>query len=225
MCDVQLMRKNQYEEALFRAEDDRFELDMVIECGASTIQRLQPLAEKLLALEPEERANFRIPDGVMGPVHYRSVQKIYGMLELSCAFKNCSLQKFHNVTLFCTINPSLCERSSTCIHTLVHPLLVCSKILWCMVLGSCVKSLWAASPPFNGAGGSFTGESTGAHRISWMHEHSLHFGESKGGYQIAAGPATPQSDVWPTRTGQCGTLTSTTHAKTLTHVVFGLCCR
>ncbi|DBA68064.1 TPA: hypothetical protein ACH3X2_014084 [Trebouxia sp. C0005] len=73
-----LMRKNQYEEALFRAEDDRFELDMVIECGASTIQRLQPLAEKLLALEPDERANFRIPDGVMGPVHYRAVQKIYG---------------------------------------------------------------------------------------------------------------------------------------------------
>jgi len=97
MRDVQLMRKNQYEEALFRAEDDRFELDMVIECGASTIQRLQPLAEKLLALEPDERANFRIPDGVMGPVHYRSVQKIYGTLELSCASRNCSVKKFQNI--------------------------------------------------------------------------------------------------------------------------------
>ncbi len=100
MRDVQLMRKNQYEEALFRAEDDRFELDMVIECGASTIQRLQPLAEKLLALEPDERANFRIPDSVMGPVHYRSVQKIYGML--SCAFKHCSLKNFQTVTFSCT---------------------------------------------------------------------------------------------------------------------------
>ena len=82
---VQLMRKNQYEEALFRAEDDRFELDMAIECGASTIQRLQPLAEQLLAMESEERANFRIPDGVLGPIHYRAVHKIYGMNPLPCA--------------------------------------------------------------------------------------------------------------------------------------------
>ena len=72
------MRKNQYEEALFRAEDDRFELDMVIECNASTIQRMHPLAEQLMAMEPEERANFHIPEGALGPIHYRSVQKIYG---------------------------------------------------------------------------------------------------------------------------------------------------
>ena len=72
------MRKNQYEEALFRAEDDRFELDMVIECNASTIQRMQPLAEQLMAMEPEERSNFHIPEGALGPIHYRSVQKIYG---------------------------------------------------------------------------------------------------------------------------------------------------
>ncbi len=164
-CDVQLMRKNQYEEALFRAEDDRFELDMVIECGASTIQRLQPLAEKLLALEPDERANFRIPDGVMGPVHYRSVQKIYGMLELSCAFKNRSLKNYQNVTLFCTTSPSLCERLFTCIHAFVYPLLRCSQTVWCMVLGSCVKLLWAESPQSMVLQGSFTGESSGVHRM------------------------------------------------------------
>ena len=86
MYGVQLMRKNQYEEALFRAEDDRFELDMVIECGASAIQRLQPLAEQLQGLEADERANFRIPDGVMGPIHYRAVQKIYGGVTLSASF-------------------------------------------------------------------------------------------------------------------------------------------
>ncbi len=87
------MRKNQYEEALFRAEDDRFELDMVIECGASTIQRMQPLAEQLLALEPEERTNFRVPEGVLGPIHYRSVQKIYGKIEHPVA------QSLHAATL------------------------------------------------------------------------------------------------------------------------------
>lgn len=72
------MRKNQYEEALFRAEDDRFELDMVIECNASAIQRMQPLAEQVMAMEAEERTSFRVPDGVLGPIHFRSVQKIYG---------------------------------------------------------------------------------------------------------------------------------------------------
>ncbi len=131
------MRKNQYEEALFRAEDDRFELDMVIECGASTIQRLQPLAEKLLALEPDERANFRIPDGVMGPVHYRSVQKIYGMLELSCAFQELLSQQFSNfeftVKLFCTTNPTLCKRSSAYRHT--HLCIHCCSVL--KLYGTC----------------------------------------------------------------------------------------
>lgn len=72
------MRKNQYEEALFRAEDDRFELDMAIECVASTIKRLSPLAEQLETLGPEEKANFRIPEGALGPIHYRSISKIYG---------------------------------------------------------------------------------------------------------------------------------------------------
>lgn len=73
-----LMRKNQYEEALFRAEDDRFELDMAIECVTSTVKRLQPLAEQLETMGPEEKANFRIPEGALGPIHYRSISKIYG---------------------------------------------------------------------------------------------------------------------------------------------------
>ena len=81
---LQLMRKNQYEEALFRAEDDRFELDMAIECVTSTIQRLQPLAEQLEALGPEEKTNFRIPEAALGPIHYRSISKIYG--KCMCCF-------------------------------------------------------------------------------------------------------------------------------------------
>ena len=40
---MQHMRKNQYEEALFRCEDDRFELDMVIERNTSTMRAMGPL--------------------------------------------------------------------------------------------------------------------------------------------------------------------------------------
>lgn len=88
-CCLQLMRKNQYEEALFRAEDDRFELDMAIECVTSTIQRLQPLAQQLEAQGPEEKANFRIPDAALGPIHYRSISKIYGKFLLLCSPHSC----------------------------------------------------------------------------------------------------------------------------------------
>lgn len=86
---LQLMRKNQYEEALFRAEDDRFELDMIIECGSSAIQHMQPLAERLMTMEAEERANFRLPEGALTPIHFRAVQKIYGRLSVvqgHCAY-------------------------------------------------------------------------------------------------------------------------------------------
>jgi len=41
------MRKNQYEEALFKCEDERFEIDMVIDCNASALRLLEPLAEEL----------------------------------------------------------------------------------------------------------------------------------------------------------------------------------
>jgi hypothetical protein len=45
MLRAQHMRKNQYEEALFRCEDDRFELDMVIEANASAIRAITPLVQ------------------------------------------------------------------------------------------------------------------------------------------------------------------------------------
>ena len=55
------MRKNQYEEALFRCEDDRFELDMVIENGTSAIRALRPLATILASLPPEAKAHWKLP--------------------------------------------------------------------------------------------------------------------------------------------------------------------
>jgi paired amphipathic helix protein Sin3a len=41
------MRKNQYEEQLFKCEDERFEMDMLIDSTASTIKVLEPLAEEV----------------------------------------------------------------------------------------------------------------------------------------------------------------------------------
>ncbi len=58
---LQHMRKNVYEEQLFRSEDERFELDMVIECGASAIRAMAPLAAQLAPLTPDVKANWRLP--------------------------------------------------------------------------------------------------------------------------------------------------------------------
>ncbi|KAK9905961.1 hypothetical protein WJX75_009654 [Coccomyxa subellipsoidea] len=72
------MRKNQYEEALFRCEDDRFELDMVIESNASAVRAITPLVQQLSEMTPDEKANWRLPPNTLTPIHYRAIQKIYG---------------------------------------------------------------------------------------------------------------------------------------------------
>jgi paired amphipathic helix protein Sin3a len=72
------MRKNQYEEALFRCEDDRFELDMCIETNASTLKKLRPLRDLFATMTPEDRALWRLPESELGAIHFRAVERIYG---------------------------------------------------------------------------------------------------------------------------------------------------
>ncbi|CAD7699293.1 unnamed protein product [Ostreobium quekettii] len=72
------MRKNQYEENLFRCEDERFDLEMAIERNASAIRRLQPVHDSLEAMTPEEKSNFVTPEGLFSPIHNRIIEKIYG---------------------------------------------------------------------------------------------------------------------------------------------------
>ncbi len=79
------MRKNQYEEALFRCEDDRYELDMVIESNASAIRAITPLVQQLGEMSPEDKANWRLPPNALSPIHFRSIQRLYGMLPLLLA--------------------------------------------------------------------------------------------------------------------------------------------
>ena len=73
------MRKNQYEESLFRCEDDRFELDMVLETNKVTMVALEPIIEKLKCMTTEEASHFRIPEGALSPVHLRAIERLYGI--------------------------------------------------------------------------------------------------------------------------------------------------
>jgi paired amphipathic helix protein Sin3a len=47
------MRKNPYEDALFKCEDDRYELDMIIESSIATIRFLETVQEEIEALPDE----------------------------------------------------------------------------------------------------------------------------------------------------------------------------
>ena len=85
------MRKNQYEEALFRCEDDRFDLDMHIETNASAKAALQPINAQLMHMDAEDRANFRIEDTPLRAIHYTSIKRIYGTLSSLTDMKLCLL--------------------------------------------------------------------------------------------------------------------------------------
>ncbi|KAL8528277.1 hypothetical protein ACS0TY_005906 [Phlomoides rotata] len=69
------MRRNQYEESLFRCEDDRFELDMLLESVGSTAKRAEELLNSLnnnLIDSP-----IRVEDHFTA-LHLRCIERLYG---------------------------------------------------------------------------------------------------------------------------------------------------
>ena len=98
------MRKNQYEETLFKCEDERFEIDMVIDSNMCTIRVLEPLAEEIATLKSIEtiprgtlhgdaatgqtqgsastsiapRFSFQLEKRHLSTIHLNSIARIYG---------------------------------------------------------------------------------------------------------------------------------------------------
>ncbi|KAI5638066.1 paired amphipathic helix repeat domain-containing protein [Phthorimaea operculella] len=74
-------RKTQYEEYIYRCEDERFELDVVIETNAATIRVLEGVQKKLSRMTPEDAAKYRLDDCLGGhspTIHQRALKRIYG---------------------------------------------------------------------------------------------------------------------------------------------------
>ena len=75
-------KKNVYEEALHRSEEERHEYDFHIEAIHRTIQMLEPLNSKIAQLgSDEERRNFKLKSNLGGAaksIHLRVIKKIYG---------------------------------------------------------------------------------------------------------------------------------------------------
>ena len=73
-------RKNVFEESLHRIEEERHDYDINIEACSRTIQLLEPIAQQLNIMTPEERATFVLPPGIGGQsetIYQRVIKKIY----------------------------------------------------------------------------------------------------------------------------------------------------
>lgn len=74
-------RKNASEEGLHRIEEERHDYDFNIEANSKVIQLLEPFAQQILAMDPEDRTNYRIPLGLGGAsqaIYRRVLKKVYG---------------------------------------------------------------------------------------------------------------------------------------------------
>jgi paired amphipathic helix protein Sin3a len=94
------MRRNTFEEILFRCEDERFEIDMAIDSNAVTLARLEPIAEEIAQLAEDElilpdtgaeprpastdcgmagkRFQYTFDKTILGVIHRNSISRIYG---------------------------------------------------------------------------------------------------------------------------------------------------
>ncbi|KAL3926928.1 MAG: hypothetical protein SGBAC_013281 [Bacillariaceae sp.] len=94
------MRRNSCEEVLFRCEDERFEIDMVIDSNTCTLARLEPIAEEIAQLAENElivsepgvtprpaagdqgmggrRYQFTFDKAILGVIHRNAISRIYG---------------------------------------------------------------------------------------------------------------------------------------------------
>ena len=68
-------RKNIYEENLFKCEDERFELDMLIENNLSAINVLKPTMDKLAEITSEEAKRLRLTN--LDILHVRAIARLY----------------------------------------------------------------------------------------------------------------------------------------------------
>ncbi|CAN1852666.1 Paired amphipathic helix protein Sin3-like 4 [Linum perenne] len=71
------MRKNQYEESLFRCEDDRFELDMLLESVNVTTKRVEELLDKINNTTIKGEDPIRVEDHLTA-INLRCIERLYG---------------------------------------------------------------------------------------------------------------------------------------------------
>lgn len=73
-------RKNIHEETIYKAEDERYELDHALELNKATIKTLEAVHEKLQKMPAEEAQRFRLGDNLGGTsevIYLLAIKKVY----------------------------------------------------------------------------------------------------------------------------------------------------
>lgn len=73
-------RKNAFEEALHRIEEERHDYDINIEACLRTIQLMEPIAQQLKMMSDVERLSYNLPPGIGGQsetIYQRVIKKMY----------------------------------------------------------------------------------------------------------------------------------------------------
>ncbi|KAL9020586.1 MAG: hypothetical protein Q9185_002172 [Variospora sp. 1 TL-2023] len=88
-------RKNVFEDAIHRIEEERHDYDFNIEACLRTIQLIEPIVQQLSFMSEEERATYILPPGIGGQsetIYQRVIKKVYsrerGQLVIIDMFKN-----------------------------------------------------------------------------------------------------------------------------------------
>lgn len=74
-------KKNHFEEALHRVEEERYDYDLSIEANLNTIALLEPVVKKISVMSEEEKIEYQLPPGLGGPskaIYQHIIKKIYG---------------------------------------------------------------------------------------------------------------------------------------------------
>lgn len=74
-------RKTQYEEHIYRTEDERFELDHVIETNVSCIQLFDTVSKRIANMTEDEKCNFVLDDNLYGrspTIYKKAIRRLYG---------------------------------------------------------------------------------------------------------------------------------------------------
>ncbi|GBM92917.1 Paired amphipathic helix protein Sin3a [Araneus ventricosus] len=73
--------KTQFEEMMYRCEDERFELDMAISANAHTLQVLENVQKKINKMTPDEKSVFALDNNLGGTstvLHQKALHRLYG---------------------------------------------------------------------------------------------------------------------------------------------------
>lgn len=74
-------RKNTFEDALHRCEEERHDYDINIEACLRTIQLMEPIVAQIKSMSPADQETYRLPPGIGGmseTIYERVIKKIYG---------------------------------------------------------------------------------------------------------------------------------------------------